>query len=161
MSSISFGSCESNARMMLSNEERQLVSTVINRWLHRPNIRTPKFFFTNNSTQEDVETQSEQPKLHQDDQKRHQDPDMQMDRPKLVNTTITDEHEKPPQRSQKSGEEIDKWRAMTYFFQTPKFLVILGLAASVLPCMAVLAVCWPCRQKGFKERAGSSEQEEV
>ena len=152
MSFVTRNSCETNPRIILSNQDRQLVTSLINRVttriMHRPNIRTPKnFFLKKNSTVNAVELEPQDSETQEE--KKKQEPDMQMKnltRTHLVN--MTDEHQEPqrsqenqePQQSQENSEESSSWN----FLQQPTFLIAIGIAGFLLVVVSILlTLCLP------------------
>ena len=142
MSFLTPSGCETNPRIILSNQDRQLVTSLINRVttriMHRPNIRTPKNFFPKkNSTVTAVELEPQD--SQEEEEKKKQEPDMQMKnltRTHLVN--MTDEHQEP-QRSQENSEK-SSWN----FLKQPTFLIAVGIAGFLLVVVSILlTLCLP------------------
>ena len=139
--------CETNARLILSNEDKHLVTSMINRIIHnkimhRPNVRTPKvnpeFYPVNNSSttlkDEDVEPikPTEPP---------------QIEEPKTTSnaTKVIDDLPENPDdslREEEIPDVIQKWNLVN-FFQHPMFLAMLGVLAFLIPFLLILAVCLP------------------
>ena len=177
MSFVTRNSCETNPRIILSNQDRQLVTSLINRVttriMHRPNIRTPKnFFLKKNSTVNAVELEPQDSETQEE--KKKQEPDMQMKnltRTHLVN--MTDEHQEPqrsqenqeprqsqenqePQQSQENSEESSSWN----FLQQPTFLIAIGIAGFLLVVVSILlTLCLPVPSpRVIRKRPQSTEE---
>ena len=129
---------QSNAQLIFSSGDRHVVTSIIHRIINnanknvntkimpKPNVRTPKIYPVNNST--DVEPEEVEP----------------LDEQPLNATWFQD----LPENVRQKAEEIP-WELVN-FFEHPVFLASLGFFGLLLPFLLVLTVCLPIHQRCLK-----------
>lgn len=154
--------CETNARIILSNEDKHLVTSMINRIIHtkimqRPNVRTPKvnpeFYPVNNSTTT----------LKDEDVEPTEPPQIKEPKTTLNVSTFDDDllenHDDGLRVEEISNDEIQKWNLVN-FFQHPMFLAMLGVLGFLIPFLLILAVCLPFQhQRRLQKRRQNPDGE--